>query len=212
MADAKRVLKGWAAALCAFALLASDQGAMAVSTFVAYDQARFHEGDLMFRAGRGWQAVAVQGGGASEWSHVGILTKGDGQQWRVIHAAVREAALPTATGKVISVSVADFANQHYASAISVWRFKASGKIAAAAARTAWRYANAATPFDDAYDITKDDKLYCTELVLRSFLSAGYALKAPMTHSLLPLLAGYYLLPKSLMATGDFVPVTIRPQP
>jgi hypothetical protein len=206
MADAGRFLRIYSFALsCILALGGAAVWQWQHRTICCYPS-NFAEGDLIFRAGRGWQAAAVQSSSLSQWSHIGMLTRNADGGWRVIHAAVHDAAAPQMSGKVVTTSLAEFANVRQARAISVWRFSGQKAIATLAAKRAKRFAQMSVEFDNDFDLTDASKLYCTELIMESFRFAGVRLSAPLTNIDLPLLGGAYLVPKTFMASGDFHPV------
>jgi len=102
------------------------------------------------------------------------------------------------TGHAVAISFADFVAPDSASEYAVYRVQPQWRPnALVAAQRAEVYADAATPFDDDFNLDSADRLYCTELVWRSYRDAGLDL-APQD-----LLTGAGLAPgKRLLVPSD----------
>jgi hypothetical protein len=133
------------------------------------------DGDLVFRRGRDVLSAMVLGsGGGSRFSHVGVVVR-DGAQVDVIHAMPDE---PGVAGGVRRESLQAFLALPVASDAASRR--APGLDAGQRARIhAYLTARIGTPFDMAFELGDDQRLYCSELALRALAQAGVQL-APAT--------------------------------
>lgn len=155
---------------------------------LVFDPAAFVPGDLVFRRGRSLVSDAVlaaEGGG--EFTHVGLAAVSAGRVW-VLHALPPEEG---EKGGVVAEPLESFLAPKKASSGALYRPR-DGRAAGVAVATAWNLARRHLPFDDAFDLTTADKLYCTELVWRAYLSAGVDLESGI-----PTPRGKYLLPDRL---------------
>lgn len=130
-------------------------------------------GDLVFRRGRSAESyVVLLTGHKSAYSHVGIITLEGSTAW-VIHA------VPGENGKgpdyVRRETVADFLTPEKASRFAVYRADFPPETRNRAAERAYAFFREHRLFDDRYDLKSDDKLYCTELVLKAFRQAEASL-------------------------------------
>lgn len=156
----------------------------------------WREGDLVFRNGVGPEAAAVRAVDASGFTHVGLLV-GTSPEWRVLHV---EPVAEEKGGRVEIIPLKEFASRDHSTAYGVYRVTgASANEASVAVARALN--NLGAPFDDQYQYSSDDSLYCTELVSKAFSSVridladwGRAFKAP-------LLGEKILTPTSLIASG-----------
>ena len=152
------------------------------------DPAAFVSGDLVFRRGRSLVSDAVlaaEGGG--EFTHVGLAAASEGRVW-VLHALPPEDGVK---GGVIAEPLEAFLAPEKASTGALYRPR-DGRAAAVAVEAAWKLVRGRVPFDDAFDLTTVDKLYCTELVWRAYLTAGVDLESGISTP-----RGKYLLPDRL---------------
>ncbi|HKI06359.1 MAG TPA: YiiX/YebB-like N1pC/P60 family cysteine hydrolase [Thermoanaerobaculia bacterium] len=146
-------------------------------------------GDVLFRRGRSLVSRAVLAvDGHGEYSHVGLVALAAGRAW-VLHATPPEQ--PDIAGGVIAEPLALFLATDRASAAAVYRPR-DRQAARAAERVAWGYVRGHLRFDDDFDLVSSDRLYCTELVWKAYLSAGVDLEAGV-----PGPRGRYLLPGRL---------------
>ncbi len=97
-----------------------------------------------------------------DYSHVGIIIKND-KKILVIDSEPEKG--------VIIESIKNFLNDAYS--FSIFRLKVNRKIPYSAVKFAKKFLN--LPFDNNFDLKTDNKLYCTELVWKSFLKAGFNL-------------------------------------
>lgn len=130
-------------------------------------------GDLVFRRGRSAESHAILlTGHKSAYSHVGIVTMEGSTAW-VIHA------VPGENGKgpdyIRRETVADFLTPEKASRFAVYRADFTPDTRNRAAERAYAFFREHRLFDDRYDMDSDDKLYCTELVIKAFRQAEASL-------------------------------------
>lgn len=159
-------------------------------------------GDLLFRRGRSVLSRAVLAadeGGA--FSHVGIVVETpDGPG--VVHTVAGEDG---AEGGARRDALADFLAPGRARDAALYRLAPDGagndRLPEAAAEVARDYAVQGVPFDGEFDLTSDERLYCTELVWAAFRSAGADLADGRFDTLdAPFAGGEYLFPSRLAAS------------
>lgn len=126
------------------------------------------DGDLVFRTGRDIMSrLILSQGDSSRFSHVGvILRRGSGVV--VVHALPQDGHSP---GGVLVEPISVFASSDNASDIGFYRVKG---VNANSRNNIREYVlrQVGKPFDDAFLLSEDEKLYCTELVLKAFAAAG----------------------------------------
>ncbi|MEM9291863.1 MAG: YiiX/YebB-like N1pC/P60 family cysteine hydrolase [Acidobacteriota bacterium] len=162
------------------------------------DAAAVRSGDLVFRRGRSWASEAVDWADEDgELSHVGIALRHRGRVF-VVHAAPGEGGGPgDRAGDRADGSAGEAAEEVPVRLEALERFLAPRSASAAAlrrlrqvpesgravaeqstrraAREALGYARYRVPFDDDFDDSTEDRLYCTELVLRAYEAANIQL-------------------------------------
>jgi hypothetical protein len=152
------------------------------------------DGDLVVRRGRGLfsDLFRTVGGSEAPYSHVGIVHLGRGTA-RVIHT---EASELTGRGHARVEPLDSFIAAERADAAALYRPVGvpPGALEGAVA-AALEMAEARTPFDTAFDLETENRLYCTELVWLAFRRAG-----------LPLVEEDQLVPLSL--TGRTAPLRV----
>ena len=154
------------------------------------------EGDLLFRAGRGWRAEVVRTASNSILTHVGIVDVADDGQVYIIHAEPPEGSR---AGRVRRQSLEVFAGSQQATALIAYRPALTEKVLSRAVSAARRASDLALPFDDEFDLKSDEAMYCSELIWKAFVEAGVPLKLVQTHITFPGKTGYYLMPEDIMA-------------
>lgn len=131
---------------------------------------KLENGDLIFRRGRSVESHAVlMADKDGEFSHVGIICKENSQIY-VIHAVPGESK-----GKqdyIKKDKLEDFLQPERASRFAVYRSDFSKKIKMNAVNYALDCYKKKLIFDDKYDLSTDDKLYCTEFIYKAFKTAG----------------------------------------
>ncbi|MDR1977296.1 MAG: hypothetical protein LBQ42_01025 [Synergistaceae bacterium] len=125
----------------------------------------FRNGDVLFIRGRTWRSLLVRFvETADDFSHVGILRIVDGIPY-VVHA--------TPEAEVVRLErVEDFLSPANADRASLYRLNNAQRLAEEASWEAWNYFKRGVSFDHRFNISDEDKLYCTELVWRVFKKAG----------------------------------------
>jgi hypothetical protein len=185
-----------------FARKANDHSAMAMRGWPIASE-HLHDGDIVFRRGHDATSQAVLlADGTSQFSHVGILVKREGVAY-VIHAVPAER--PGRIDGVVMDTLSFFADPARADAVAVYRVKdlkaAKGlKVAQFAENMLGR------PFDEKFDLSEQNHLYCTELVWAAYRSQGVLLisKPDVLH--VPLLGEQFILPRTLFSSGLLQPV------
>ncbi|MGP1354792.1 MAG: hypothetical protein ACTS1Z_15860 [Parasphingopyxis sp.] len=173
----------------------------------AIDTARLQSGDLVFRAGRGWEADAVRAGSFARFSHVGLIERTETGAIFVIHAAPPEDG---GRGFVERVPLSVFNDPSLASDIVFYRpaTLSAGERAmtVAAARD---FAARRIPFDADFDRTDASALYCTELVIDAFRSAGAAIDIAPPDPGRAAIVRNIVFPADLLRSASFVPVRME---
>lgn len=206
----KRAASFWAPAAAAIAVMLSVPGSSAYSgsrTETAdIDTRALRSGDLVFRAGRGWEADAVRLASFGTFSHVGIVDIADDGTVYIIHAAPPEHG---GRGTVERETLADFNQPRYASDIVFYRRSdvtpVTARRAAARARVE---ADRRTPFDDQFEAGDQSKLYCTELILVAFAESGAALPFAFEPRDNGGVLGNIVYPADLIRSGGFERVDV----
>ncbi|MEZ5563080.1 MAG: YiiX/YebB-like N1pC/P60 family cysteine hydrolase [Gammaproteobacteria bacterium] len=164
------------------------------------------EGDLVFRTGHDAVSGAVLAlDPTPQFSHVGILARRDGI-WVVIHSL--PPAFPGDVDGVRTEPLRDYLSTGNARRAAVYRLSGdSAQRVQAAVMEAFRHDRNRTSFDGDFDLQDHQRLYCTELVWLAFRKAGIDLAPEPDWLNLPLRAGYYLLPGTLIRSGALRPVS-----
>lgn len=132
------------------------------------------EGDLLVRRGRGLLSDLFRrvGGKEALYSHVGIVHLGGGEP-RVIHTVASELS---GRGHARVDPLHSFLSEDRADAAALYRpVGASPEVLRSAVEAALEMAALQTPFDTAFDLETEDRLYCTELVQLAYRRAGLPL-------------------------------------
>ncbi|WP_299328599.1 YiiX/YebB-like N1pC/P60 family cysteine hydrolase [Parasphingopyxis sp.] len=170
------------------------------------DTDRLRSGDLVFRAGRGWEADAVRAGSFARFSHVGLIERTADGAIFVIHAAPPEDG---GRGYVERVPLAIFNDPGLASDIVFYRpsdLTAAERISTVTAARA--FAARRIPFDEEFDTDDDSALYCTELVLDAFHSAGAAITLAPPDASRAAMIRDIVFPADLLRSAAFAPVPV----
>lgn len=164
------------------------------------------EGDLVFRTGHDAVSGAVLAlDPTPQFSHVGILARRDGT-WVVIHSL--PPAFPGDLDGVRVESLRDYLSISNARQAAVYRLTdGSREQARVAVMEAFSYDRKRMAFDGDFDLDDHRRLYCTELVWLAFRKAGIDLAPAPDWLNLPLRAGYYVLPSTLIHSGALTPVS-----
>ena len=195
------MIRRWPALAALVALAGSASPAVVAAPGFATD---LHPGDVVLRAGRGHEALAVSLASGAQLTHVGLVTGFDAAgQPIIIHADPQggDAAV------VRAEPLADFAAPAVASAVQVWR----PRYASSASRTrASAFATAAAQrlagFDSQFEMATPDRLYCSELIIRALDAGGYRWQQRPAAVAVPLMAEPIVMPAALVPAGGFVQV------
>jgi len=129
-------------------------------------ESKLQSGDLVFRRGISPESyVVIATDRKSRFSHVGILVK-ENNDWYVIHAVPGENK--KGPDFIKKEKLAEFLAPQKASSFAIYRSKFPKAVNESAARHALQFYTNRLLFDNNYDLTTDDKLYCTELVIKAF--------------------------------------------
>lgn len=164
------------------------------------------EGDLVLRRGRGWRADVVYAASSFEMTHVGILVADGDGSWSVIHAAPPGSESP---GGVRSEPLLQFAAEDQAKQVSFERLQSGRALIDRMVSFARAAARQNIPFDDAFDLSDQRALYCTEFIWWISNRAGYPLPARLTRVTAGIFDGRYMTPRDLLAAGKFKAVGAR---
>jgi len=127
-------------------------------------------GDLIFRRGKSAESQAVIiADRRSEFSHVGIIYIEKRTPF-VIHAVPGENE--GRKDYIKKEKLSDFLAPEKASKYSVFRSNFPKPINETAASVANRYYQDKRQFDNKFDLSTNDKLYCTELIMKAYQQAS----------------------------------------
>jgi hypothetical protein len=129
-----------------------------------------HDGDLILRCGRSTESFAVYlADSNSEFTHIGIISIENNIPY-VIHA------VPSETNLILKEKLTSFINSKNCSKFAIYRANLKDGTLTTVALEAQKIFNSKYTFDNRYDLNTNNKLYCTELVLKSFKNAGIKLQ------------------------------------
>jgi uncharacterized protein YycO len=148
---------------------------------VSIDTTAVREGDLVFRCGYGMESKLVTSLSRGTYSHVGILHHDSLKGWMVVHVVPGEHSKEEGVDRVKCEPVDSFFSIERACAGCSYRIDCTDSIAASAAAYALRKVSEGVEFDHDYDTADTTRLYCTELVWLSYLSAGLNLVPEPSH-------------------------------
>ncbi len=159
----------------------------------------FQSGDIIFRRGISLiSQMVLLADSRSPYSHTGII-KTENEKIFVIHSVPAEEKWET--DKVKKELLEDFLRKDRASAIGLYRLNGEFKdsVIRNAILAAEKFAIENTPFDGGFDLDDNTRIYCTELIWKSFLEAGLDLINNKFDELaVPLGKGQYILPSTIL--------------
>ena len=161
-------------------------------------QERLKSGDIVFIAGKTLRSTVVRflELGKCDYTHVGMVVVEDGAPC-VIHADPKQH-------RIVRELWSEIVNPDRIVSGAVYRINDyTGNAAATATATACSYLSKRLPFDDTFDLHAQDKLYCTALIWRAYLSAGVDLCPGALNS-----TDHYLLPSKLIESKAIHPVCV----
>jgi len=157
-------------------------------------------GDIVFMNGRSWRSVFVRlaQGYSRDYSHVGLVSVRDGVAY-IIHAS--PTAGKEAAGAIVEERWDVALGADRVTGGAVYRLRRSARLRGDEVRLqAERFLAARLPFDDAFDLSTADRLYCTELIWRAYRSIGVDLRPART--------GKYLFPGDLLGSDSLREVAV----
>lgn len=151
------------------------------------------DGDLVFRRGRDVLARVVLGqGDDAQYSHVGMVVGMEGEPF-VVHA------IPfgrDGRGGVVLERLSEFTAQDVASAVSYYRVDRIAQHQRSAMRR-FALARVGTQFDDDFLLTDDQRIYCSELIIRALAASDIDIMPTAVATRLALLREDVVLPDDL---------------
>lgn len=138
---------------------------------ISYASDLFQDGDLVFRSGKGIFSDLFKSVGTrkSPYSHVGIIYMHGGKVF-VVHTEAKEL---TGKGHAKIDPLDIFLNDSNASASCIYRLKkAANYYGKKSVGIAIQFAKEEIPFDLNFDISTQNKLYCTKLVWLAYKKVG----------------------------------------
>jgi len=125
-------------------------------------------GDALFKDGAGlWGALASRFSDNDDgFGHVGLVARAPDGSLVVIHAGGDPASRQ---GRVQETPLTDFLA--YARSAALYRPRVDDRTSAAAVSYARAAAARSAPFDGAFELESEDRLYCTELLWRALSEA-----------------------------------------
>lgn len=139
------------------------------SVVVLPEDDEWREGDLVLRGGESMESWAVKHQSSSIYSHIGMLHYDSLLgEWQVVHAVPGEDQ-PEYLKKE---SVTQFFRPDRAQCGAWLRLRCNDTIAQQAVQYALRKVEQHVLFDEQYLLEDTTRLYCTELIWRSYLAQG----------------------------------------
>lgn len=157
-----------------------------------YSPDLFRDGDIVFVNGKAWRTKIVRLFDKSPrgFAHAGIVRIVDGLP-HVVHASPE-------LGKVGMQSMEDFFSFENVDYARVYRFAGDPAVAEAASLRALEYCVREIPFDDRFDTSRKEAMYCTEVIWRAYKAAGIDLaEGNWEFARNPIVQGRVLLPYKL---------------
>lgn len=166
---------------------------------------KLFDGDLIFRKGRDLiSSLVLTQGDSAQFSHVGVIVKRGGQV-SVIHSLPEDAN--SASGVQIE-SLSAFTSFNNASDIAIYRLKGiDGKMRNKI--TEYILQQVGKPFDADFLLSTDDRMYCTELVVKAFAIAGVELAANVESIKIMLIDELVIPPDHLRRSTRLVRLSVR---
>jgi len=165
-----------------------------------------NNGDIIFRRGTSFVSnMVLTADKSSPYSHSGIV-KIIGGKYFVIHSVPAEEPGEKDLTKIDPLL--NFLKRDRSTAIAVYRLRDENhNLQNLAAENAYNYAVQKTPFDSDFNLNTDSRLYCTELVWKSYLLAGIDLIDNKFEEInLPFSKGPYILPGTLLKSKHLKPI------
>lgn len=170
------------------------------------DTSILKDGDVIFRRGTSFVSnMVLMADKNSPYSHTGIV-KIIQNAFYVVHSVPAEEPGGKDLAKIELLE--SFLRRDRATAVAVYRLKIeNNQLSNYATEIAYNYANKKTPFDSDFNLIDDSRLYCTELVWKSYLLAGIDLVDSTFNNInIPLSKGPYILPGTLLKSKYLKPI------
>jgi uncharacterized protein YycO len=170
------------------------------------DTSILKDGDVIFRRGTSFVSnMVLMADKNSPYSHTGIV-KIIQNTFYVVHSVPAEEPGGKDLAKIELLE--SFLRRDRATAVAVYRLKIENNhLSNYATEIAYNYANKKTPFDSDFNLIDDSRLYCTELVWKSYLLAGIDLVDSTFNNInIPLSEGPYILPGTLLKSKYLKPI------
>jgi len=151
---------------------------------------------MVLRLGPSATSAALAEADRGEFSHIAVVVTG-GRGAAVVHTTTGEPGHPDAAQVE---SLQSYLRPDAASAaLAIRADRLTEPQRQKVVQAALAFATRKVPFDYAFDLRTADKLYCTELVWRVFLSAGYDLIGSPEPMAFPLLGTRPYIPLHLFS-------------
>ena len=123
------------------------------------------EGDIILRRGKSLVSELLRRSSLHDrtFSHVGIIFLENGK-WKVMHAIGGEGAIRDG---VVSDHLTQFCSSTETDTVAVFRINPHETTGSAIVKAAQKLQSNCTGFDSDFSLTTDDKLYCTEFVMKA---------------------------------------------
>lgn len=144
--------------------------------FNRFNYSKLESGDIIFTRGNSIKSYVVMlfDRNTDNYSHCGTIYKKKNKYY-IIHAT--PTPIDGKVGRVLMEPLDDFFRSNAVTLVSVFRLKSGlKKHLKSILSTTDEYEKKLTLFDVNFSLT-DDKLYCTELIWKSFLKSGLDLTA-----------------------------------
>lgn len=156
------------------------------------------EGDLVFRTGLSIVSrLVTTSDKESIYSHIGLVTLLDSVPM-IIHAVPGEPVTDDGIDRVKIEPLSWFLSKSRASHALLMHSNVCNDTLTAVINEAKQKVNRHILFDHEFKLDTDDKLYCTELIYKVFMSQGIDLtQGRRSHYAIPILGGTYLFPSDI---------------
>ena len=140
------------------------------SISVNVDDSGLKEGDIILRRGKSLVSELLRSTSLHDrtFSHAGIIFRENGK-WKVMHAIGGESAIRDG---VQSDDLLKFCSSTETDTVAVFRIKSKEMIGSEIVKAARKLQSNCTGFDVDFSLATDEKLYCTEFVLKSIEAAS----------------------------------------
>jgi hypothetical protein len=133
------------------------------------------DGDIVFRAGRDMISnIVLTQGNSPQFSHVGVILRRESTVF-VVHSLPES---PTSVAGVQVEPLSSFVSSKNASRFAFYRVKGLNDKLRQKIRT-YLLEQVGKPFDADFLMSTDDRLYCSELVVKAIAKAGIDLAAEL---------------------------------